>query len=173
MTIVWILGLLALVTVTGLIGSGTNGIALICTIIFFPAAIALYFSPAFAAAHRKHPNRVAIFVLNLMLGWTVLGWVGALVWAHTGVEGAATPPDPEALSSWTNVNGSSVLADIAANRPVNTAFSRNASAQAAAAEAVARELKKCPFCAEDIKVEAIKCKHCGSDLSATGPAAST
>lgn len=24
--------------------------------------------------------------------------------------------------------------------------------------------RKCPFCAEDIKVEAIKCKHCGSML---------
>jgi hypothetical protein len=26
---------------------------------------------------------MAIFVLNLLLGWTLLGWIGSLVWSCT------------------------------------------------------------------------------------------
>jgi hypothetical protein len=44
---------------------------------------ALYFIPAIVAICRKHHQQNAILVLNLLLGWTGLGWIGALVWAAT------------------------------------------------------------------------------------------
>jgi hypothetical protein len=43
--------------------------------------IAIYFVPSFVAAGRNHRNLGALFTLNLLLGWTVLGWIGALVWS--------------------------------------------------------------------------------------------
>ena len=47
----------------------------------------VYFLPTLIA-HRKR-NSQAIFVLNLFLGWTFLGWVIALVWA------CMRDPDPK------------------------------------------------------------------------------
>ncbi|MCH8328391.1 MAG: superinfection immunity protein [Candidatus Marinimicrobia bacterium] len=41
----------------------------------------IYFVPAVVARGKR--NFGAIFALNLFLGWTLIGWVGALVWALT------------------------------------------------------------------------------------------
>jgi Superinfection immunity protein len=48
-----------------------------------------YLLPTLVAAWRSHHQTAAIFVLNLLLGWTVLGWIIALVWAMTATKGAA------------------------------------------------------------------------------------
>ncbi len=40
-----------------------------------------YFLPFAIAFHRKRANTSAIFALNLFLGWSLIGWVVALVWA--------------------------------------------------------------------------------------------
>lgn len=45
----------------------------------------LYFIPAFVAAGRAHPNTGSILALNLLLGWSVLGWVAALVWSLSAI----------------------------------------------------------------------------------------
>ncbi|MEK7613668.1 MAG: superinfection immunity protein [Patescibacteria group bacterium] len=48
------------------------GILLCLTIYMLPAGIGII---------RGRSNAGAIFVLNLFLGWTLIGWVIALVWA--------------------------------------------------------------------------------------------
>jgi hypothetical protein len=50
-------------------------------ILVFLVCLFLYFIPTIAGA--KKSNAGAIFVLNLFLGWTLIGWVAALVWACT------------------------------------------------------------------------------------------
>lgn len=41
----------------------------------------LYFLPVLIAWGRKAKNRASIGVLNLFLGWTLIGWVIALMMA--------------------------------------------------------------------------------------------
>jgi hypothetical protein len=40
-----------------------------------------YFLPTIVALSRKRHNTGAIFVLNIFLGWSLIGWVISLVWA--------------------------------------------------------------------------------------------
>ena len=41
----------------------------------------LYFFPTVIARSRMHRNFLAIFALNLFLGWTFFGWLFALIWS--------------------------------------------------------------------------------------------
>lgn len=43
----------------------------------------VYFIPTLMALFKKHNKFSAIFMVNLFLGWTVIGWVIALVWSFT------------------------------------------------------------------------------------------
>jgi hypothetical protein len=56
-------------------------LTVIALLIAFLIALAVYFMPTIVAANRKKSNTTAIFVLDLLLGWTLIGWVVALVWA--------------------------------------------------------------------------------------------
>jgi hypothetical protein len=54
-----------------------------CGGIFF---LLFYFVPTFIAVTRGHPNTAAIVALNILLGWSFLGWVAALVWSLTSFD---------------------------------------------------------------------------------------
>jgi hypothetical protein len=43
--------------------------------------LAVYLVPWIVAKYRGHANSLAIFWLNALLGWLVVGWVAALIWA--------------------------------------------------------------------------------------------
>jgi uncharacterized membrane protein YqaE (UPF0057 family) len=49
--------------------------------IYFILAIMAYFLPSIIATSKKRKNTTAIFTLNLLLGWTLIGWIVALIWS--------------------------------------------------------------------------------------------
>lgn len=103
--------------------------------VFIPA---FYMLPTIEAAIRRSNNLPAIAAVNFFLGWSLFGWVAALVWAFKN-------PSPVIVSesSLSQLPGS---AAIAGEKPK----------------------KDCPFCGEEILAVAIKCKHCGSNFAEPG-----
>ena len=68
----------------GMNGSNNAGVGiLILGLVVFAVLVVLYFLPAIIASKRNHSNVASISILNLFLGWTFLGWIGALVWAFS------------------------------------------------------------------------------------------
>jgi len=59
---------------------------LIIGILMFVFIFVAYFLPTFIAQGRGHRQTNPIFLINLFLGWTFLGWVVALVWSATAQE---------------------------------------------------------------------------------------
>lgn len=51
--------------------------------VFIVANLIWYFIPTFIAMIRGHMNTGAIFATNLFLGWTVIGWIVAVIWSMT------------------------------------------------------------------------------------------
>jgi hypothetical protein len=121
-------------------------------------ALALYFLPSIVGQKKK--NAGAIFALNLLLGWTLIGWVVAFVWAvtvETGVP-ATSPATQFGGASKYNCPAcqSLVVLDAAGCWKCGVAFKK--------------AIKKCPDCAEDVKSDARKCRFCGYQFESASSA---
>jgi hypothetical protein len=44
-------------------------------------ALLIHFLPAFIAGKNHSKNFVWILLINIFFGWTLIGWIVALVWA--------------------------------------------------------------------------------------------
>jgi hypothetical protein len=43
--------------------------------------LGFYFLPTLIALSTHNINVLAIFLLNFFTSWTIIGWIGALIWA--------------------------------------------------------------------------------------------
>jgi hypothetical protein len=133
----------------------SEAIGVVFVLFLICAGIFVYFYPTLQARSVEHPDSTPIFVLNLLLGWMLIPWVVALVWAFKG-----------------NHKKREQAASAQTRRP-DLSTDTFGNAQPVPPRVLGQPLppdkpstKVCPFCAEDVKYEAIKCKHCRSDLTA-------
>jgi hypothetical protein len=87
---------------------GIDGSAIAILLILIP----VYFLPAIIANFRKHSKKTAIRVLNVLAGWTFVGWIVAAVWAYTEdnrpnkPEFSATPKSVNEIGLYEKINRS-------------------------------------------------------------------
>jgi hypothetical protein len=81
---------------------GLNAFGKLAAFSFFLAAPAMYLLPTFEAWKKGLPNLTAIALVNVFLGWSLIGWVIAIVWAFKRPEPltpstlvSASAPQPE------------------------------------------------------------------------------
>ncbi len=86
-------GLLSFETKEVFMTNAQYGIYCFTAIMGIVLSLIFYFLPAYIAREKR--NWKAILALNFLLGWTVLGWIIALVWALTkDSESSGHSPSP-------------------------------------------------------------------------------
>lgn len=77
------------------------------------ASFVMYFLPTFIAAKRGHPNGTSIFLLDLFLGWTGIGWLAALIWSASAIrkEAGSSSSEPAKTDSYGKLERLAALKD--------------------------------------------------------------
>jgi hypothetical protein len=82
------------------IADSRSGFVALLMVAFIVAA-GIYVLPALLAWSMGSPQRVAITLVDLLLGWTILGWIAALIWAiMSGNGGSFDEVPPPRREPW-------------------------------------------------------------------------
>jgi hypothetical protein len=53
-------------------------------VIMLMLVLIIYMLPTLIAFGREHPRRGEIAVINIVIGWTLIGWIIVFLWAALG-----------------------------------------------------------------------------------------
>lgn len=89
-------GLVAIAILGIAIGLARNTAAMAAPahLLIFVALLGLYLVPSGLALHRNCSATPWIVALNVLLGWTLFGWIAALGWAASGKTAGPIPNPP-------------------------------------------------------------------------------
>ena len=68
-------------------------------LLWLVVVLIFYFVPTAVAQYRKAANTTTVLIVNLFLGWTVIGWIIALILAFAGDSGAQAKRHQELLNA--------------------------------------------------------------------------
>jgi hypothetical protein len=73
------------------------------------AFIAAYFAPSIVALVRKPPSRGSVIVVDVLLGWSVIGWIVALAMACRSKRVPVVLPPPPSWAAGPGYSGPPAL----------------------------------------------------------------
>jgi len=59
--------------------------------------VVVYFIPSMMAYSMNKKDRFSILALNIFLGWTIAGWIGAFIWSLWEEKKTRVNPEVESL----------------------------------------------------------------------------
>ena len=125
-----------------------------------------YLLPAILAGIRGHASAWGIFALNLLLGWSGIIWIIALIWA---LSNKGQPNHQTVIVNNHNNDGHQSPPQI---QPIYIPVPQQSPGSAIDSGTnlvpqLQGDTRSCPSCAETIKAAAIKCRFCGERVSPT------
>jgi uncharacterized protein YecT (DUF1311 family) len=151
------------------------GVVLAWGMAYLVVILLIYFLPAIIAMSRGHKNALAIVLLNILVGWTGIGWIVILVWSLSSF---VLSHDRQTPATVINVHNQALnprdshlvprndLRDSGSPVWVAGAGENAGSGIGDANSAAARNpTRACPYCAEVILAKAKLCKHCRCEVT--------
>jgi hypothetical protein len=80
-------------------------------------SMVVYLLPVWIAVLRTHPQTIGIMVVTILTGWTVLGWIAALIWSFISPQKPLVLPPPLPSGPLLQLNQLASLRDRSAISP--------------------------------------------------------